>query len=121
MRVGDVQNRYYAFKTARGAHYRWYFESIVRSVESPDNNWASCVSDETTMTLHPVNLSVLAREMESIQEGLKALQRHVDKDGNVEAKFIVENLLSSVAAIIFRCKVQRNPVLRLPDSSSGQI
>jgi hypothetical protein len=61
-------------------------------------------------------MTFIARELEYIQEGLIALQRSVDRGETDDATFIIENLLTGTARLIETCKIQRKPVLTMPEA-----
>ena len=60
------------------------------------------------------NLNLIVRELEAVQEGLKALETRLQTGDGSETMPIVENLLASVAQLIGRCKARPKALVTLP-------
>ena len=61
------------------------------------------------------NVAFLVRDLEDLQEGLKALERSIHLGQSDNAKFILGNLVSDTAALIATCKPQHKRPLTVPD------
>ena len=63
-------------------------------------------------------MTFISRELDRIQEGLKALQRSVEDGRTAEATLMIHDLLNGTARLIQTCNAQRKPVVALPDPQS---
>ena len=63
-------------------------------------------------------MTFISRELDHIQEGLKALQRSVEDGKTAEATLIIHDLLNGTARLIQTCHGQRKPVVSMPEPQS---
>jgi hypothetical protein len=60
-------------------------------------------------------MTSIVRELQYIEEGLRALQQSVIRGETENATFILDNLLTGTARLIESCKIQRKRPVEIPD------